>query len=402
MIKLRVLLLALTFAVLAVFGLFLSFYARGYRFNFKKLIFEPNGILVVKTDPTDAEIIVNQNYKKNSDSSLSLSPGTYDLTIKKEGYLSWNKRIVIEKEIVTEISASLFKQAPSLEPLTVNGAQNPIESLDNTKIAYFTPASNDIDSQKSGLWIIENVNLPIGFTKEPRRLTDANLASSNLSFSPDGTEILAQTNQGIYLFDSNTYTPQNRMVNIESKYNQTLQKWSEEYDKKVQSNLRLLPEELKLLFIENTKYIDFSPDETKFTYIASSSAQIPEGLIKALPGASTQTQSRNIEEGKVYLYDIKEDRNFKILDSSESLALGVYKDNGSNKKLSWFPNSENLILAQDGSVSLMDYDGTNQQQVYSGKYTTPHVFPFTSTSKLIILTDLGSGKAQNLYSLTIK
>jgi hypothetical protein len=51
----------------------------------------------------------------------------------------------------------------------------------------------------------------------------------------------------------------------------------------------------------------------------------------------------------------------------------------------------------------MDYDGTNRQVVYSGSYIMPSAFPYSNTSKLLILTNLGSNNSiPNLYTLTVK
>ncbi len=47
-------------------------------------------------------------------------------------------------------------------------------------------------------------------------------------------------------------------------------------------------------------------------YTATASAQIPEKLIQPLPGSSTQTETRSLLPGNVYIYDIEEDRNFLV------------------------------------------------------------------------------------------
>ena len=133
----------------------------------------------------------------------------------------------------------------------------------------------------------------------------------------------------------------------------------------------------------------FSPDESMVLYSASSSASIANDLIKQLPGSSTQKQERDIIQGKNYIYDIKEDRNFLVGTDQDSLY--------------WLPTSRHLISAQEGSITIMDYDGTNRQKVFSGGYIFPYAFPFVNSSRLLILTNLGSDSAvTNLYSLSVK
>ena len=202
MTKIRLILLSLSILVVGSIGIFVSFYARGYRFNMTKLKFEPNGILVVKSDPTGSQILINGELETTSDANISLSPGTYDVSVKKDGYISWNKRLVIEKEVVTEVAVSLFKSVPSLSPVTFNGAINPVASSDYTKIVYFVPPLENQASDKTGLWIVENMNLPIGFSKDPRRITDGNLINASWKFSSDGNEVLMETAQGIFLLNS--------------------------------------------------------------------------------------------------------------------------------------------------------------------------------------------------------
>jgi len=135
-------------------------------------------------------------------------------------------------------------------------------------------------------------------------------------------------------------------------------------------------------------------------YTASSSGTLPEGLVRPLPGASTQRQERNIGTGRTYIYDIKEDRNFLITDQPVTINN---IDNPQTGALRWMSTSRHLLLAQSGQIVIMDYDGTNRQVVYSGSYITPSAFPFSNTTKLLILTNLGAPSASvNLYTLTVK
>jgi hypothetical protein len=48
-------------------------------------------------------------------------------------------------------------------------------------------------------------------------------------------------------------------------------------------------------------------------------ASIPEGLIKELPGASTQPQRKKRQKDKIYVYDTKEDRNFAVGEAGQTL-----------------------------------------------------------------------------------
>lgn len=380
MTKLRVLIFFLTILIVGLAGTYVSFYARGYRFNLQTLKFDPNGILVIKSEPDGAQVYINGNFKAITNTNLPLAPGTYDVEVKKDGFFTWSKRLTVEKEIVTQVNASLFKTAPSLSPVTSGGASSPTASPDGRRIGYIDP---------QGLWVIDVYSLPLGFSREPRRITDGNLSGATFEFSPDGSKILLTTSQGVFLLQSNTFTPQAERVNLASQKQSILNEWKNEKRIANLTIVRNLPPELSEIFLRKTASLVPSPDGQMILYTASASATLAEGLIPPLPGASTQKQERTIEVGKTYVYDIKEDRNFFISEASH--------------KPVWLPTSRQLLLAEEGKIIIMDYDGTNKQEVYKGAYIFPFAYPFSNSSKILILTNLGSdSNAPNLYSLTIK
>ena len=388
MTKLRIMFFLSTILVVGIIGLFVSYYARGYRLDYKTLRFSPNGILVIKSEPDGASVLINRELKTATNATLSLPPGNYDIEVKREGFLPWNKRLTIEKEVVTQATVSLFKSLPSLSPLTFSGAQNPIISEDNSKIAYLIPPSQNSEPDNSGLWITDVVNLPLGFGRDPRRITDGDLKDAVYEFSPDARQLLLTTSKGISLLDSGSFTPQAQRVNTATTVATIRANWKREKEAKNEALVENLPTQIANIFLNKTENLIFSPDENMILYTASESATIPENLVDPLPGSSTQKQERVVKEGQKYVYDIKEDRNFLI---SEGSTLPH-----------WMPTSRHLLLSEEGKVTVMDYDGTNKQTVYQGSYIAPFAFPFSNTSKLLILTSLGSESAPNLYSLTIK
>lgn len=379
MVKVRILFFILMIIVVGALGYFVSMYARGYRLDNSGFQFLPNGLFVANSDPKGAQIYINGSLKTATDATVNLAPGNYDISIKKDGFLTWDKSIVIQKEVVTQIDVFLFPVAGSLSPITFSGAVNPIASDDFSKIAY---------SNSKGLWITETFNLPIGFSREPRQITDGDLTDATWKFSPDGRQILITTKVGTYLLDTGKFTPQASRVNIASSVEDTIKDWQIKDEQVLNAQLLRLPSELGDILKRNAKDIKFSPDENKVLYTASGSASVPKELIKQLPGSSTQKEERDIKDGSKYVYDIKEDRNFKVADSDQV----VY----------WFPSSAHLILPQKDKVVIEDYDGTNPQTVYSGSYSAPYAFPYSNTSRIIILTNLGSTGIPNLYSLSLR
>lgn len=386
MTKLRVLILLSTILIVGVIGYFVALIARGYRFDTDSFKFLANGILVIKSEPDGASIYIDGDLSGATNTNIKLSPGSYDIEIKKDGYLTWSKRLTIKKEEVTQVTAQFFKVAPSLSPVTFDGAVNPVVSNDFSKIAF---TNND------SLWVMSVSILPIGFPNEPKKITDGVTKDSTYSFSPNSRQILLETSSGTFLLNSNEFTPQNQRVNISGKVKETLKEWGLERLKKEDAQLKYLPQDLVEIFKRKVKTFTFSPDENMVMYTASSSAELKENLIPPLPGSSTQKENRDIKEGKTYLYDIKEDKNFLVSENETPLY--------------WLPTSRHLIeslgppAGEASKIVIMDYDGTNRQVVFSGNYIAPHAYPFVNASKLLILTDLGSDSSTpNLYSLSIK
>ena len=392
MIKVRVIFFIITLIVVGTVGLFATYYARGYRLDLKTFKLQQNGILVLKSEPDGASVYIDRELKTATNASISIPPGTYDIEVRKDGYFSWYKRLTIQKEIVTQAGISLFKNVPSLAPITTAGAVNPVMAEDGSKIVF------SVD--KTGLWGLDTFSLPLGFGAGPKRITDGDMTGATYIFSPDGRQILLTISNSSFLIDAGSFTAQNQRVNVASRKDIVLAAWAAEKETRDQNLIRNLSPELSDILSRKSSGFVFSPDGNMILYTASSSASLPEGLVRPLPGASTQRQERNIQIGQTYVYDIKEDRNFLIADQPVTINN---VDNSQTAAVRWMSTSRHLLLAQSGQVVIMDYDGTNRQVVYSGSYFAPAAFPFSNTTKLLILTNLGAPTASaNLYTLTVK
>lgn len=403
MAKIRLLAFVISIIIVGAVGLFVSFYARGYRFDFKALKFQPNGILVLKSEPDGASVLVDGVLKTATNTNISLPPGTYDVEIKKDGYFSWYKRLTISKEVVTQAPVSLFRNVPSLTPITFTGAANPIMSADGGKIIFSVLPGPGITDDKIGLWSLDTFSLPLGFSNEPKRITDGDLTNSRYSFSPDARQIMLTTSNGIFILDSGSYTPQNQRVNTAGQKEATIAEWQKEKSAKDMSLIRNLPPDINDILSRKTSDFVFSPDQNMILYSASGSGVLADNLIPPLPGASTQKQERTIQTGHTYIYDIKEDRNFLITDPPVSLRDENSAAGRTVPSLRWMSTSRHVLLAAPGQVIIVDYDGTNKETVYSGSYISTYAFPFNNMTRLLILTNLGADTASpNLYTVTIK
>ncbi len=84
------------------------FYSQGYRFDFEKKKVTQTGAFYFKVLPKSTQIYFDGKLKKKTDflfgSTLieNLLPKTYNIQIKKEGYISWEKTLEIKEKQVTE------------------------------------------------------------------------------------------------------------------------------------------------------------------------------------------------------------------------------------------------------------------------------------------------------------
>lgn len=412
MLKTRLLFFISGFILAAVLGALIIQYAKGFRFDIENLKFQPTGILVATSNPDGAQVFVNGKLTTATNQTIDLPPDTYDVQVTKEGYVPWTKRLTIQKEVVTKIDALLFPKAPSLSPLTFEGASRPFTSPDGTKLAWIVPASRQggpstpTANSKAGLWMLELANLPFGFARNARQVTDADLSNATLVWSPDGRSILAEKPNGTFLIEAGKMTAQQELVALPiSKVAQLKAEWQKEEAKELKNKLEKLPDEVRDILERKTSSFAFSPDQTKVLFAASSSAKISDNLIPPLPGSSTQRQERAIKQDKTYIYDIKEDRNFSILQNSEGLTIGnlTLEIENSTRRVVWFPTSRHIVTSVADNVSILEYDGTNKVPMWQAAYIPPYAFPTPDGSQLIILTTLGATNSQpNLYTINLK
>jgi Tol biopolymer transport system component len=216
-----------------------------------------------------------------------------------------------------------------------------------------------------------------------------------LAWSPDGSQLMATisalSSETTYLLDPKTLnqTPSD-ITETMASVNPIWQKQQAEKDK---AQMDSLPSKLKKLVTGNFKILSWSADETKILYTALDTTSLPTIITPRLIGTNSTPEQRDLKKDAVYVYDIKEDRNYKILDSLT----------GTEVPLTWFPDSKHLIFVHNQKVDIMEYDSTNLTTVYAGPFVDHYVFPWPDGSKIVILTNLGNPSIDpNLYTITLK
>lgn len=373
------------------------FYGRGYRFglNGGKPDVSGTGLLVATSIPNGAQVFINGHLTTATDNTINLSPATYEVRIFKEGYFPWQKQIKIQKEVVLKAEALLFSTAPKLESITVGGVERPVIDPSMTRIAYTVSSQSP---KKNGVYILDMSAKPILTLQSASTLiaddTLDTFSKASLSFSPDGKELVATISGTLkspttYLLSASGFNDNPQDVTAILPTIET--SWSKDKQEKEKSRLDALKPTLQKAISENFDILSWSGDETKILYEASNSATLPLIIKPRLIGTDSTPEERSIKQGSIYVYDIKEDKNFKILDSSPKTPL------------SWLVDSKHLLHVSDKKVSVIEYDGLNSTTVYAGPFVEDYVFPWTNVSKILILTNLNNPNIlPNLYTIELK
>ncbi|PJA91131.1 MAG: hypothetical protein CO135_02825 [Candidatus Levybacteria bacterium CG_4_9_14_3_um_filter_35_16] len=371
-------------------------YGKGYRFNFEKgrPDFNGTGLLVATSLPDGAQVFINGHLTTATDNTINLAPKSYDVKIIKEGYFPWEKNLIVKNEVVTKAEALLFPTTPKLESITNTGIENPILDPTGTKLAFTVASQSAV--KKRGIYVLDISSRPIlTLQSSSNQIADDTLyvfSKAQLAWSPDGAQLMATlSGQSTFLLDARNFnqTPQD-VTETMSAVNSNWQKLQEE---KRKAQMDTLKTKLREVVVENFSILAWSLDETKILYKASQDNVLPVVIEPRLIGANTVPEQRIIKKDSIYVYDTKEDHNYRILDSLSS----------SSKALNWFPDSKHLVYVHDQKVSIMEYDATNQTTVYAGPFVDSFVFPWPDGSKIVILTNLGNlNIAPNLYTIGLK
>lgn len=403
------------------------FFARGYRPDLQTGKISITGVLTIQSFPDNAQVYINSQLQNLvTEGDINLLPGSYLVEVRKEGYQSWSKHITIHQEIVTSLNARLFPTIPTLKAVSSQGASIPTLSPDGTKVAYV--------SKNNQIYLLDLNESPLGILNRDAKLISTLpqpiLSTSQIIWSPDARQLLlthlapsTSSTDSAYLIDISNQTYTIATTNISN----LLDTWNTRTKTKEDQKLAALPLPLQEIVSSSAANLIWSPDENKLLYTATASAEIPFPLKRQLPGSSTQTQNRLLTTGKVYVYDLEEDRNFEItLDhllpsptpttvSKKSLKVSpltkttTYVQNAIHPSgWKWFPTSSHLYRVEKDRITIIEYDNQNPTTVYSGPLSDAIALPYPSGKQMLLLTVINPSpqaaaiSLPNLYALSLK
>lgn len=384
-----------------------ALYGKGYRFGLdgRTPQIAGTGLFVATSNPDGAQVFVNNKLTTATDDTINLTPGTYQIRITKQGYFPWRKEIEVKKEVVTKEEAFLIPTAPKLESITETGVIGPVLDPTKTRLAYNVASSSAKDD---GIYVLDMTTRPIiPLQGSSTQIADdvANIFSQAvLSWSPDGKEVLATVSAALasqtYLLTTGGMNNAPRNVSAQLFTVQT--DWEEKKGKEDTSRMGSLKPSLRKFVTDNFKILEWSPDEDKILYVASASATMPTMIKPPLIGTNSTAEDRVLRKDEIYVYDIKEDRNYRPLVKTTVTAQDIDQTKDP-ESLTWFPNSRHLVYVHDKKIDILEYDGRNQTTVYAGPFIDNFVFPWPDGSKIVILTNFNNPNVPpNLYTISLK
>lgn len=440
---------AALFIALVAFGVIR--WAKGYRPTINGLT-RGTGLLAANSFPKGAEVYIDGRLTTATDDTLNLEPGEYYIEIKNDGYHTWSKTLTIKEELVTQTNATLFPTVPSLAPLTFIGAINPVPSPDGNTIV-FAVASASADT-KNGLYLQALSSNPLSLNRSPRQIakssTQYNFQNASFTWSPDSSEIIASFPSGSnLLLDASKSNDPEDLLDVTVRLPSIFSEWEQEIARTQRAELIELPEFIMEIATRSAINLYVSPDTKKILYQATKELTIPDELIPLVLAINTQPEFRTLKPGNFYIYDLTEDRNYLIQestldDSSESLrvlrktlileniltpippvelgsTISAIKSITLGKSitdalealmaqysaihvsnLQWFPDSLHIIITTDQGIEVMEYDTTNRVTLYSGPFDRSFVYPWPDGSRLITLIQFSPDIPANLYSIKLK
>jgi hypothetical protein len=400
-------LLVLSLLILGTTGVIL--YGKGYRIGFqdnKGPQLSKTGILQIKSKPTGAQVYIDGNLSGATDDDITLTPGKYTVRVTKDGYNDWQKDVQVEREIVSSIEALLRPKAPTLQSISTFGVESAVVDPTGTKIAFRIASSS---AEKNGIYVLELTNrvFPVlaGQSNSTQIVDETidNFSQATISWSPDGKQILASIPLGesstYYLLKSDGFntTPQNITLTVQN----VTKAWKEQVLDKQTARIKSLKPKVQQFVQNNFRILAFSPDDTKILYQATVSAQMPIFLKPRLIGNNLLYERRDLKESAIYVYDIKEDINTRIIDTIDVQCSELETD--CIRTFTWFPDSNHLLYVHDKKIEIVEDDGSNMTTVYAGPFVDHYVYPWPDGSKIVVLTNLGnSNTPPTLYTITLK
>ncbi|MCL4366043.1 PEGA domain-containing protein [Patescibacteria group bacterium] len=383
-----------TLIAIAVAAAVAIFLAKGYTFSPEEKRIVGTGIITISSEPDAASVFIDGHLTTATNTTIaSLSPKTYDIKVVKEGFIPWAKQVSVKEGLVTAVKVTLFPAIPTIYPLTFTGVDSPILSPDGEKFSFIVPSANSAGgnqqgssaSKKGGIWVWTQArNQQISFTRssEPHQIAQSitiDFSKAKLRWSADSKQVLATIGNNNYILEADRMNNDPR--DITPIIAATLKSWEEDTSAKDQSRILAIKDVNLRQIASSAAVIRWSPDETKFMVVN----QAPD---KTNLKAAGVTPAPKIDDS-VKVYDLEDRKEYSLPPARQHI---------------WLPDSRHVILVEEGTISIVDFDGINKAIIYAGSFKDDFVFPWPDSSRMAIITSFPTPTASepNLYGINLK
>ena len=175
------------------------FYAMGYRVGIGLGDALPVGVLIIETEPRRAQITIDNKVVGATPRSVSnLPPGEVNISISKDGYVAWLKRLTIEPTIVTYLNSVRLFPAQPKNSIMLNNIDSFSLSPNRQLLAATTPNYK--------LHVIDEEGSPV-ISPLPTYI-----AGQELLWSPDSNRILLITDNTTSVINITDRAPRPRRL----------------------------------------------------------------------------------------------------------------------------------------------------------------------------------------------
>lgn len=398
MISKRFLFTIATIIFIAVIAVFAIYFSKGYTFSTTEKKLSGTGIISVTSTPDGASVYVDGHLTTATNATLSqLSPKIYEIKLVKEGFITWEKKIEVKEGLVSEVKATLFPALPTIYPLTFNGAINPVLSPDSQKLAFAVPLVSDQRTrQKGGIWVWTMNSQPLSLNRgaEPHQVvtssTELDFSKATYRWSPDSKQLLITMRQeGVtgdaglrnFLVGADFQTSPGDLKDITPLVANTIKGWEED---------QKLKDDARLALISNLKIRQVASDSASLIWSPDESKIIAGGVKPQItPAKTVATLSPGMLLKGYKVYDLLTNKDYDLPEA---------------KAYFWLPDSRHVILVLEDKVSICEFDGSNSAAIFAGKFEGTDVFPWSDSSRLMVLTSFNTPTASipNLFGINLK
>lgn len=381
--KNRIIFAISTILFIIIGSLIIIFWAEGFQINFTKGTIESTGTFSIKSNPSGAQVYIDNVYKGQTPLSISnLKAGKYDIQVTKANFASWKSIEYIKSEDITYVYPVLF--ITTLNPQKVDLSGTVADELISPYQSEMTYKINE--NNTSSLWIryYRNSLINSGINQQMilnlssptilSILNNYNISLPNSMFSPDNSKLLLYTSNDqkkVRYYILKTDQENTGLMSLDtfvdtSLYNNIVWGPDSSYlvlSRQGESILLNLDTQQKIILYQNSSNnvpiftqtgsnFYFAQNNNGYGLQLISENGIPQNYIPlAINSPITHMLSNNTNEialstiNGTYLYDI--DRNQLLLISNSSYSFTSFSPDGNN------------ILMNDAQGNIFSYIFTN-------------------------------------------